>query len=567
MPLQIHLIGRPAIIDADGKEQSLRGHQAWVLLARILLSKRPLDRRVLAGELFPDVSDPLGALRWCLGSIRKATGVVDSLKGDPIRLNLPEDAQIDVFRLNHPGFVVDDLGEFLEGIEPRCSLELSTWLLVERESIASAMEELIRDRTLRALSAGDNRSAIRLAELGVRRSPFDESAHILLVKSLTDAGRHTSAYEHIDSVEKTFIAELGERPSAALWSAARRTIAAPPAGVRPQAVVKSQMESGLAALAAGATDAGIDCLRRSVAAAERVADRHLSATATLELGVALVHSIRGHDDEGAILLRQSIALAEECGARALAAKAYRELGYVEALAGRRPAAASILQRGLELADDAEARSGIHAVAGFNLIDWGNLSEGLEHYERSLSNARSAGSRRREIWALGLGAWGLLAAGRFQEAEEWLQKCLVMIDEQRWVAFRPWPLAILAEARLRQQHEPASLRAGLEDAFALSCQIGDPCWEGISARSMALTYIATDELQLAGQWLLEARGRCVRETDTYAALLVTIVADQMKLSLRVGQAKQAEDFARELIRLATRSHMNGYVSLAQNFVRR
>jgi hypothetical protein len=85
--------------------------------------------------------------------------------------------------------------------------------------------------------------------------------------------------------------------------------------------------------------------------------------------------------------------------------------------------------------------------------------------------------------------------------------------------------------------------------------------------MALTYIATDELQLAGQWLLEARGRCVRETDTYAALLVTIVADQMKLSLRVGQAKQAEDFARELIRLATRSHMNGYVSLAQNFVRR
>jgi len=563
MPLQIRLIGKPAIIRAEEGEQSLRGHQAWALLARVLLSNRPLERGVLARELFPDVDDPLGALRWCLGSIRKAIGLGKCLTGDPVHAGLPDDTEIDVLRLRHADLALQDVGVFLEGIDPRCSLEFSTWLLIERERVAGAIEELIREKTLEALSLGDNRSAVRLAEIGARRRPYDESAHILLVRSLTNAGRHAAACEHIEKVERTFVAELGERPSSALWSAARRSVTAPPATVRPQAVVKSLIDSGLAALSAGAVDAGIDSLRQSVATAERICDRYLTAAATFELGTALVHSIRSYDDEGALYLRQAVKLSEESGAQVIAAKALRELGYVDALAGRRPSAASFLQRGLELADDAECLSGIHSVLGFNLIDWGRIEEGLGHYETSLSQARAAGSSRREIWSLALGAWGLLAAGRLDDAESWLVKSLAMIDEQRWVAFRPWPAALLAETRLRQQHDPRALRLGLEDTFALSCRIEDPCWEGISARSIALTYMATDEPELAANWLREARSRSARGSDSYAALLVTIVSDQLQLSRKLGEKERIERYASDLIQLATRAHMPAYLKLVQD----
>ena len=130
---------------------------------------------------------------------------------------------------------------------------------------------------------------------------------------------------------------MGVVPSPALRSAARRAVAAPPAGVSPQAHVRSLVRSGLAALAAGAADAGIENLRQAVGEAEKTADRHLLAISTLELGKGLVHAVRGFDDEGAILLRRCTELAKSEGYAEIAAVGYRELGYVEALAGRLPA--------------------------------------------------------------------------------------------------------------------------------------------------------------------------------------------------------------------------------------
>ena len=72
MGVKIRLLGVPAIVGADGQPQLVRGHQAWALLARVLMSARPLGRRELAEALFPETVDPLGSLRWCLASLRKA---------------------------------------------------------------------------------------------------------------------------------------------------------------------------------------------------------------------------------------------------------------------------------------------------------------------------------------------------------------------------------------------------------------------------------------------------------------------------------------------------------------
>jgi tetratricopeptide (TPR) repeat protein len=350
-----------------------------------------------------------------------------------------------------------------------------------------------------------------------------------------------------------------------LRSAARRTISAPPAGVSSQAMAKSQLGAGLAALAAGAVDAGIDCLRRAAADAGQSGDNHLHAQALLELGAALVHAVRGHDDEGAILLRQSVEQAQRCSDAKLAAEAYRELGYVDALAGRRPDAAANLAQALQIAGDPDSLAGIHAVIGFNLVDWGNAAEGLDHYDLSLDYARQVKNRRREAWSLGVGSWGQLAAGRTDIAGRWLADCLAIVEDLRWLAFRPWPVALLAETGLRRDDEPAALRAGLEEAFALSCQLADPCWEGISARALALTYAVAGDFASATHWIVLARQKCVREPDTYIGLLAAIVRNQVEFCLKQGDAAQAASFARELLSLAARAHMDDHVEWAVQII--
>ena len=558
---KILLLGTPKILDDRGHQQTVRGHQAWALLARILLSGKPIYRRDVAAELFPEAADPLGSLRWCLASLRKALKSPDSLCNDPIESNLPPNTEVDIHRVETAGFDDESVGDLLEGIDPRCSFEFSTWLLIERERLAGLINGKIRQETLRAVSVGDYHRAIRFAETGVRRAPFDEAAHILLVKSLTLAGQNKAALDHVESTERMFLEELGEKPTAALRSAARHTIAAPPGGVSPRAVVDSLLDAGLAALTAGAVDAGVDSLRRATAEAEKLMDHQLHAKALLELGTALVHSIRGYDDEGAIVLRQSIELARQCGSARIASTGFRELGYVDALAGRRPDAEAHLAEARTLTKDDEDLSGIHVVASFNLLDWGKIDDGLENYHISLDHARRARNRQLESWALGTGGWGFRIAGRPDEANSCLTDCLKLVDDIRWVAFRPFPVAVLGEAKIQQKEDPNGFLPDLEGAFALSCQLGDPCWEAAVARALGLSYAAMNDYERAMEWLVEARKRVTRETDIYVALLVEILADQVDISRKLGHAAQADALARDYLSMAARAHMDIHVNRA------
>lgn len=473
MVMTIRLMGAPVILDVDGQQQIVRGHQAWSLLARLLLSTRPLSRRMLAAELFPDTVDPLGSLRWTLASLRKSLRCAEALRSDSIVTQLPEGTLVDVLRLADADFDVQDVGPLLEGVEPQCGPEFSTWLLFERERVAGLTDARLRQEAQQAIAVGDPERAVRFAELCVSRAPFDEGVHILLVKTLVAAGRFDAAAAHVDATHKLFMVALGQAPSAALRSAARRTLSSPPSGVSPRAVVESLLEAGLAALSAGAVDAGADCLRRAATGAEHCADHQLQTKTLVELGTALVHSVRGHDDEGAILLRQSIEWAQRCRDTRLASAAYRELDYVDALAGRRPTASAHLAQALKIAEDGDELAGIHSVIGFNLVDWGRVDEGLTHYRTSLEHAYRTGNRRRQVWSLGIGSRGLLAADRLAEAESWLTDCLKGVDELRWASFRPWPCALFGESRLRQDDKPLALQHDLEQAFALSCQLADP----------------------------------------------------------------------------------------------
>ena len=54
----------------------------------------------------------------------------------------------------------------------------------------------------------------------------------------------------------------------------------------------------------------------------------------------------------------------------------------------------------------------------------------------------------------------------------------------------------------------------EHAFALGCQLGDPCWEGIAGRGLGRVAIARGESQRAVEILVDAIARCVRLPDAY-----------------------------------------------------
>ena len=558
--MQIQLMGRPTISDAEGRARPLRGQQVWAVLARVLLSPRPLDRRGLAYDLFPETEDPMGALRWCLASLRRALDAPAAFGGDPIVADLPAGTIVDVVEAESGLLPGESAGDLLEGIEPRSSPQFATWLLVERARLAGLVDEILRRDALAALRAHDPARAIRLAERAVSRNPFEESGHVLLVRSLVLAGRREAANAHVEDVEKLFLADLGEMPSPALRGAAR----AKPTGTQGSgapAAIHAAVEAGKAAVQAGAADAGLDLLRQALADAERLGDDGLRAKVAVELGSALVHSVRGRDDEGAILMGEALVMARRSGQPDIAALALRELGYVDAMAGRRPSAAEHLQAAREVAETGGKVARILAVTGMNLVDWGRLDDGLALFDASLATARDEQDGRTRIWALGVGSWGQIAAGRHETAKAWATECLARAEEANWLAFRPFPAAMLGEARLALGDDPAQIRADLDAAFALGCQLRDPCWEAATARAIALTFARQDDLATAAEWLGTARRRCVRETDIYYGLLVQILADQADLSRRSGHLSQAEWTTRELLSMAARTHADHQVEKA------
>ncbi|MDQ0736480.1 DNA-binding SARP family transcriptional activator [Arthrobacter agilis] len=560
--VEIRLIGRPVILDASGAERPVRGHQSWALLARILMADRPLTRRELSAELFPSADDPLGALRWCLAGLRRALGSAESFTGDPVVPGLPADTVVDLHELDSGTVDLSYATGLLAGVDPRCSPEFDTWLMIQRHRVAGQVDTALRAEVRRRLTGGAFSRAVDLATLGVQRAVFDEGTHVLLLQGLVAMGADDVAAAHVTATTELFRRELGHEPTTALRDAARPRLAAPPPGVSRRAVVVSSLESGRAALAAGAAEAGVELLRRASQDGEDVGDQQLAAACLLELGSALVHSVRSHDDEGVTLLHRSATIAASIGDDRVAAQALRELGYVDALAGRRPSAAEHLQRAeVHAGDDPSLLAGILSIRGFNLGDWGKFDEAGQAYTRALDLARRARSARREAWTLGTGAWVLLAAGDIARAQAWADASLVRAETLQWVAFRPWPTAVLAETELADGGITPTTRTRLDEAYALSCSLGDPCWEGATARAISLTHAAHGRRTEARAWIDQALTRSRRATDTYAAVQAAILTTSAEQAGAAGDGPRAEFFARSLLALSARAHLDHYLPRA------
>lgn len=550
--MQIRLLGIPQILSDDGTPCPVRGLQTWSVLARVLMSDRPVSRRQLATEIFPETVDPLGALRWCLAALRRALGS-EALVGDPVRANLPATCRIDALDLDGDGIDILAAGELLQDSTPEaCGAEFETWLLVERAKCAARVEARLRRDALDAIARQDAETALRLARHLAGRQPFDEGAHVLLIRALILLGDAEAARLHAEQTEAEFLRELGEMPTSALRSAARARLADPPPGPSPEAVIRTLLQSGVAALNVGAVDAGLDNLRRAATLAPSVRGEPLLPEVLTELGTALIHSVRGQDDEGVVHLRRAETLSLQRQNRSLACRAVLEQCYVDALAGRRPDAARLSARAFDLAaDDPDCLATAHAFKGFNLADWGRYSEAEEAYHDAIMTARRANLPRREGWALGLGAWGKLRSGRVGDAKDWAQSCIGICDQMDWLSFRPWPEAVLAEADM-ETGDPAEIRFRVQSTLAMSCQLSDPCWEAATCRVIALSHRKEGDLTGTLHWLERAETVLGRVTDPYVALYLRVRLDRVS-ALMETSPDRARPELRSLILDASRHH--------------
>lgn len=99
---------------------------------------------------------------------------------------------------------------------------------------------------------------------------------------------------------------------------------------------------------------------------------------------------------------------------------------------------------------------------------------------------------------------------------------------------------------------------LDQAFAQACQLGDPCWEGASARGLALAADAQGHTERAFQVMAEARTRCNRLSDTYLWLNVYILDAQCQLGLKHGHP-DTESWITTMHREASRTGMRELVA--------
>ncbi len=555
--LVIRLLGRSEI-ERDGVVVAPpRGHKAWAVLAYVVLAERPVARTRLAGLVFGDADDPRGALRWTLAQLRRALGVPGALHGDPLELGLPAGAAVDVLALASgepdPALV---RGELLEGVDPGAGAEFDAWLLVERRRFAGVCEAVLRDAALGALAAGVPLDGAALASRALALNRFDDGAHELLVRCLARAGEVAAARDHADACEVLFRRELGRAPDPGVRRAADEHGAqsAPARGDRAAAV--GQLDAGRAAVAAGAVEPGVACLRQACAEARGVGDPALLARGLAALGAALVHSVRGGDEEGAAVLHEALALAEAAGDREVECKVCREIGFVWAQASRGVSAGRWLARAGALAADDKERAAVLGVRGKALSDRAHYEAAIGLLWESIASARRCGDVRQAAWSLAILGRALLLRDQWPEAVEVLDDSLALVREEGWVAFQPFPEALRAEVALRQG-DPDRAIALLDHAFALGCRIGDPCWEALAARARGRVHEAAGERASALAWLRDAAVRAVRVADPYVWMHAYCLEALADVAIADAAPDAAACVAR-LERLAARGDMRELV---------
>lgn len=507
----LHLLGRPRV-EQDGVEAPRpRGRKTWALLALLALSERPVSRERAAGLLFGEADDPLGALRWTLAEARRLTGV--PLRGDPLLIE-PGHLTVDALLLTtsswvHAEAVARDGGSLLAGLSFPANPSFDAWLAAERHHLEATRAAVLREAALGRLAVGDTVGAVASARALVEAAPLDEAGHVLLVRALVESGARGQAEDAVRRCAEEFRRELGVAPSGAV----QEELAVPAAPrSTSRAAGRALLDAGVAAISAGAVDVGLERLRDAVAVSHHNDDLHAEVQALCELGYALVHSVRGRDEAGATALSRAVALADAAGEPQLAVAAHRELGYTAFLAARYPEALRQLDHAAHLAGTSgEEAAAVAALRGACLTDLASYAEAAAALEDGVVLARAAGARRWLVWALTMSGRLHVLLEEHDLARPPLEEAWELARSTGWTSVLPWPQSLLAEVDLASG-AVAQAEEAATHAFALGCELRDPCWEETAGRVLGLVALARGDADGARDILLDAAVRGARATD-------------------------------------------------------
>lgn len=523
----IALLG-PPVVRRDGQGAAApapRGSKAWLLLAYLVLARGPVPRSRLTGLLVDDADDPGAALRWNLSQLRRALDGVADLAGDPLVLELRPGTEVDVRVLASgawaealalPGFGA----ALLEGVTPRGSAALELWLAAERERVAGLTAAILHEAAHSRLARGDVAGAVDLAGRLVAAEPLAERGHELWVRALVAAGDRKAAERRAAECRALFRRELGVEPSPSL-AAALRAGPGPGAGARrgatvpaSPAAVDAAVEGGEGAAHVGAYDRALELLGSGVDGARVLGDDARLAAALGARGRVLVHGVRGSDEEALAVLHEALVVARRAGSADVAARAALELGHVETLRGRYPRAAAWFGRARALGgDDARLRAWVGVFDGIGRSDQADYAGAVAVLGAAVEDARSAADLRAEAYAL-------TALGRLRVQRDEPDAALAVLDracavarDLGWTSFLPFPRSQRAEVLLRAG-DLVGAEDGFEGAYALACQVGDPCWEGYALRGRGLLAAARGDDAAALDLLTAAPGACRRQRDAH-----------------------------------------------------
>lgn len=555
MALTIQMLGSPAVVDA-ASSRAPRGRKTFALLAYLLLADRPPTRRQLAELLHPEAADPLGAVRWDLVDLRRLLGEHGRVGGDPVELELA-DAVVDVWQLQAAtcGAEVAHLagGQLLEGYELSGCPEFDLWLVGQRYHLSSRALAILCDDAAAALEAQRPADALELAEQASRIDPLDERAQELAMRALVACGDHDAARRRHISCRSLFQQRLGRPPGSRITQALAPATAvdrepAPAAPLPKLARARAEVESGVAAVAAGAIAHGIDRLRQTAADSVDSGEPAMAAHALAKLGEVIVHAVGSQDDEGCAVLHRALTLADQHHLPELGAKACAELGFTHVQAGELDTADSWLARAESLAggDDA-ALANILGIRGMGLSDRGHHERADACLLESADRAERTDKPRQAAWALSVGARGDLVRGELDAAERRNAHSLELVQATGWTAFLPWPQSIHGEIRLAQARIEEAAE-WFHHAYALACETSDHCWQAMAARGTGLVLAEQGQRRAALTWLREARRHSSWPSDRYV-WIDGVVLDAACGVLADADPHTSTRLARELHQLA------------------
>jgi len=214
---------------------------------------------------------------------------------------------------------------------------------------------------------------------------------------------------------------------------------------------------------------------------------------------------------------------------------------------------------LWLTDALEYASGSPSVEAKAMTYLGSVESDRASYrravgllEQAITLSRAAGEPRWQAYALSMLGRISLFRGALDAAAGQLDASIKLAEHDHWLAFLPWPQALRGEVQLARA-DPAGAAELLQHAFARACQLGDPCWEGMAARGLALVAEATGDTERAFALLADARARSGRLAEPYLWLDGYILDAQCELGRRHGHPDTGA-WVEALRELASRSGM-------------